>query len=519
MALSFVTYTGTGTQTQFAVTFPYISKLHVFVFVDGASVSFVWVNNSLIQTTVAPLSGTFVELRRDTPVAAPLVDFEDGGTLSELDLDLMALQALYTNQEQADDIANSMKVSFDQEWDAQSLPMKNLADPATPTSITDAINLGFLNTALVGSGNVPVPLDPDENDYALIAGSGVWAWGQLLVASISDIIDDLKTFLTSADLATARTNLGLGSAAVEDTGTASDELPLNSDLGSASIRDTGVLVNQIPLLEGPGMPAVEGGQMKFTAMINPINFNKGSNIASATTTDIGAATGNFVDVTGTTTITGLGTIQAGTMRWVRFLGALLITHHATALICLGGADITTVAGDVAEFTSLGSGNWVMTDYRRKTGGALIGSPTTFRGALVTHSAALDIVTSTLTSVTWNTETYDTDTIHDNSTNPERLTVPAGVTRVRLSANVQWEPSTAGNTRQIFISKNGDDGVYDGRANISGGKPTTVNYAQNCHSAVLIVAEDDYFICRVQHDVGSNLEILQPNSWFSMEIIQ
>src|SRR5688500_4544192 len=62
------------------------------------------------------------------------------------------------------------------------------------------------------------------------------------------------------------------------------------------------------------------------------NESKATNIASAATTDIGAATAPFVHVTGTTTITALGTIQAGTRRIVVFDGILLLTHNATSLI-------------------------------------------------------------------------------------------------------------------------------------------------------------------------------------------
>jgi hypothetical protein len=106
------------------------------------------------------------------------------------------------------------------------------------------------------------------------------------------------------------------------------------------------------------------------SMTGAINEAKGADIASATTTDIGAATGNFVDVTGTTTITGLGTVQSGTLRAVRFTGALTLTHNATSLILPTGANITTAAGDTANFRSLGSGNWVCTSYQRKDGTAL-----------------------------------------------------------------------------------------------------------------------------------------------------
>lgn len=98
---------------------------------------------------------------------------------------------------------------------------------------------------------------------------------------------------------------------------------------------------------------------------------KGTDIASATTTDIGAATGDFVHVTGTTTITGLGTITAGRKRIVRFAGILTLTYNATSLILPTGANITTAANDVAVFVSEGSGNWRCIEYTKADGTALI----------------------------------------------------------------------------------------------------------------------------------------------------
>lgn len=94
---------------------------------------------------------------------------------------------------------------------------------------------------------------------------------------------------------------------------------------------------------------------------------KGADIASATSTAIGAATGEFVDVTGTTTITSFDTIAAGIVRTVRFTGALTLTHNATSLILPGGANITTAANDTAVFRSLGSGNWQCISYKRQDG--------------------------------------------------------------------------------------------------------------------------------------------------------
>ena len=109
------------------------------------------------------------------------------------------------------------------------------------------------------------------------------------------------------------------------------------------------------------------------SLTGALNEYQGANIASATTTDIGAATGNYIHITGTTTITGLGTIQAGTERTVIFDGALTLTYNATSLKLPSLASITTAAGDRAIFRSEGSGNWQCIDYVRASGAALVAS--------------------------------------------------------------------------------------------------------------------------------------------------
>lgn len=102
---------------------------------------------------------------------------------------------------------------------------------------------------------------------------------------------------------------------------------------------------------------------------------KASDIASATTTSIGAAAGRIVDVTGTTTITGFGTVAAGVWRIVRFTGALTITYNGSSLILPGAANITTAAGDSLIAVSLGSGNWYVAAFTRAAGDVVLLSAT------------------------------------------------------------------------------------------------------------------------------------------------
>lgn len=97
-------------------------------------------------------------------------------------------------------------------------------------------------------------------------------------------------------------------------------------------------------------------------------------IASATTTDLGTKESQYLTVSGTTTITGLGTISAGITKYVTFSGALILTHNATSLILPGAANITTAAGDTGRFLSLGSGNWKCLNFTLASGRAVVSSP-------------------------------------------------------------------------------------------------------------------------------------------------
>jgi len=96
-----------------------------------------------------------------------------------------------------------------------------------------------------------------------------------------------------------------------------------------------------------------------------------ADVASASTTDIGAVANLNQRITGTTTITSLGTVATGTTRSLRFAGALTLTYNATSLILPTAANITTAAGDTCVAVSLGSGNWIITGYQRASGAALV----------------------------------------------------------------------------------------------------------------------------------------------------
>lgn len=96
-------------------------------------------------------------------------------------------------------------------------------------------------------------------------------------------------------------------------------------------------------------------------------FSQGveADVASAATCDIGAVKSTFIRITGTSTISSFGTNYNGP-RYIRFAGALQLTHNGTTLILPGGANITTAAGDCAIVRPIGSpsSGWAIVAYQR-----------------------------------------------------------------------------------------------------------------------------------------------------------
>jgi len=125
--------------------------------------------------------------------------------------------------------------------------------------------------------------------------------------------------------------------------------------------------------------AITAGATVGSATINmtskAINEAKGASVASASTADIWTpADGNFVHITGTTTITSLGTApQAGAERTVVFDGALTLTYNATTLILPSAANITTAAGDTMVVRADTTANMKVISYTKADGTSIVGA--------------------------------------------------------------------------------------------------------------------------------------------------
>ena len=148
-------------------------------------------------------------------------------------------------------------------------------------------------------------------------------------------------------------------------------------------------IGAVSTAEGWAPSLVNNAIRELLSQIRKGLYNQGSDIASAATTSI-CATGTsiYAKVTGTTTITGLGTANAGCWRIITFTGALTLTHNATSLILPGGESITTAAGDMMVAMSEGSGNWRVISYVKASGLPIVTDTQSFQVAITPETGAV-----------------------------------------------------------------------------------------------------------------------------------
>lgn len=173
-------------------------------------------------------------------------------------------------------------------------------------------------------------------------GSGVFSLAAGNPVSTGSTISSTWANNTLSDIATQLTN----SVAADGQTTMSGNLKMGNQkvTGMANGTTTGDALSWAQLF-AQGAPAT---------------------LASAGTVDIGAATTVAVEISGTTTITSFGTNYNGP-RFLRFTGALILTHNSTTLNLPGAANITTVAGDTCiVYPNSSSNGWNVVSYQQSS---------------------------------------------------------------------------------------------------------------------------------------------------------
>ncbi len=236
--------------------------------------------------------------------------------------------------------------------------------------------------------------------------------------------------------------------------------------GTYTVGAGPIYVDCLDTENGSAIPSAEVGASIFVG-----GRVKGTDAPSASTTDLARYGAEYTEITGTTGISALGTVRAGEIRWVRFTGALLLTHNGTSLILPGGANITTVANDTACFVSLGSGNWLCLDYKTQT--------RTGTGGLV-HATSPTLVTPVLGAASATSIAFTSTTgVVGTTTNDSAAAGSVGEyveSVIAIGSAVALTTATPANVTSISLTAGDWDVWVDGR--LTGNAATTMNSSFN-----------------------------------------
>lgn len=191
----------------------------------------------------------------------------------------------------------------------------------------------------------------------------------------------------------------------EDDGITSRPQPIVTDtLGFAECNLASASCDILVYYDGELQRRINGIYLFDGTSSGSVGFGAMTDVASASTTNVGGVASNFANITGTTTITSFGSsaTTGKPVYLVRFAGALQLTHSA-GLQLPSSVNITTTAGDYSLWQYLGTGSWRLIQYIRLNvlsySGASI-SPTT----LTTNTdnwAPTDLATSSVIRASTN----------------------------------------------------------------------------------------------------------------------
>lgn len=229
------------------------------------------------------------------------------------------------------------------------------------------------------------------------------------------------------------------------------------------------------------------GQYSFLKDTNALEYYDGA-------AWVGAPVGDITAVTAGTGISGGGSS-----------GDVTITNSMATAIDAKADLVVGTGADTFSRLAVGTNGQVLTaDSTVSPTGLKWATPasgSTFVGARVYGSAVQSIPNATYPVVTWNTESYDTDNFHDNTTNSSRLTIPSGKAGKYLFVlKTTFNSSSNTGARILYFFKNGAE-VNESEFSLS-----TRGNLQMCLTSVQNASVGDYFEMIVYQSSGGALDL-------------
>lgn len=232
MALTYETYPCDGTVQIFSVTFPYLKREHVKVYLDGiATIAFTWETTSTIRTDAFPAPGTVLMVRRETPYVERSSDFVDSSILDEESLDGSQNELFFIMQESVEKAESTIqKDLFANMWDMQGARVSNAADPVDQQDVVTKAYLEAQNEAIADIQAINQAVETAEAAMAAAqqAVTDAIAGAAAEVADLEGVVAGLETSVDTVEGAMATLQTVYNQAAMD----------AKADLDSPSLTGT-----------------------------------------------------------------------------------------------------------------------------------------------------------------------------------------------------------------------------------------------------------------------------------------
>ena len=251
---SIINYVADGSTSTFQIPFNFIDRAHVVVTVDGTTITPTFINDAQLSISPTPTSGLKITVKRETPVGA-LVDFTDGSTLFEADLDLAHKQNRFIAEESSD--------RADSAIDTLNANITNINTVATDTAAINTVSGSITNVNTVATNMAEVLLA--DTNAATATTKASEASVSATASEASKVISVTKAGEASASAASALASKN--AAATSETNAAGSAATATTQANLATTNgatQVALATNQVSLATDQANLATTNGAAQVT---------------------------------------------------------------------------------------------------------------------------------------------------------------------------------------------------------------------------------------------------------------